>query len=64
MFAKQLKNYLADIPDDSNILVFVQKTNEVRQLIFKDLDRNYNGHVIIDAEYDVPPKETRIKRGA
>lgn len=62
MLAIQLKNYLESVPDDANILVFVQKTNEVRQLIMSDLDRNSYGHVIIDAEYEVPPKHTTIKR--
>lgn len=32
MLAKELKNYLNKVPDDTNILVFVAKTNEVRQL--------------------------------
>jgi hypothetical protein len=62
MLAIQLKNYLESVPDEANILVYVQKTNEVRQLLFSDLDRNHNGHVVIDAEYDVPPKLTTIER--
>ena len=62
MLAIQLKNYLESVPDDSNILIFINKTGEVRQLIYSDLDRNANGHVIIDAEYDVPPKHTTIIR--
>lgn len=61
MLAIQLKNYLKDVPDDANILIFVAKTNEVRQLIFSDLDRNHNGHIVIDAEYEVPPKVTVIR---
>jgi hypothetical protein len=28
-----------------------------------DLDINNNKNLIIDAEYDVPPKHTRIERG-
>lgn len=60
MLAIQLKNYLKDVPDNANILIFVAKTNEVRQLIFSDLDRNHNGHIVIDAEYEVPPKVTVI----
>ena len=63
MLAIQLKNFLSKIPDESNIMIFVNKTGEVRQLIMSDLDRNQHGHIIIDAEYDVPPKHTVIERG-
>jgi len=62
MLAKQLKNYLESVPDDSNILIFVHKTGEERQLLMADLDRNNYGHVVIDAEYDVPSKVTIINR--
>jgi len=51
MQAIQLKNYLQSVPDETNILVYVQKTNEVRHLIMSDLDHNHNGAIIIDAEY-------------
>ena len=61
MLAIQLKNYLASVPDEANIMIFIQKTGETRQLIFSDIDRDQNGHIIIDAEYDVPPKTTKIK---
>lgn len=61
MLAIQLKNYLENVPDEANIMVFVEKTSEVRQLLMSDLDRNGDGHIIIDAEYDVPPKTTIIK---
>lgn len=60
MLAIELKNYLNGVPDGANILIFVEKTNEVRQLIFSDLDRNHNGHVVIGAEYEVQPKVTVI----
>ena len=60
MLAIELKNYLNGVPDDANILIFVEKTNDVRQLIFSDLDRSHNGHVVIDAEYEVQPKVTVI----
>ena len=51
MQAIQLKNYLQSVPDETNILVYVQKTNEVRHLIMSDLDQDHNGAIIIDAEY-------------
>ena len=63
MLAKQLKNYLKEISDEANIMIFVSKISEVRQLRFDDLDINHNGHVIIDAEYVVPAKKTTISRG-
>lgn len=62
MLAIQLKNYLKTVPDDANILVFVEKHSEVRQLLMSDLDVIENGHVIIDAEYLVPSKYTTIER--
>ena len=62
MLAIQLINYLTTIPDEANILIYVGKTNETRQLIFEDLDvRGSDGHVVIDAEYDVPSKLTIIQ---
>jgi len=63
MLAIQLKNYLENIPDEANVLIFVNKTGEVRQLVMADLDRNQYGHIIIDAEYSIPVKHTTIKRG-
>lgn len=60
MLAVQLKNYLNSIPDEANILIFVHKTGEERQLIDSDLDINANGHIIIDAEYEVPTTNTSI----
>ena len=60
MLAIQLKNYLKEIPDEANILIFVQKENEVRQLIMSDLDKTHEGHIVIDAEYKVPVKVTKI----
>jgi hypothetical protein len=57
-----LKNYLENIPDEANVLIFVNKTGEVRQLVMADLDRNQYGHIIIDAEYSVPAKHTTIER--
>lgn len=62
MLAIQLKNYLTKIPDETNVLIYVNKIGEVRQLIMSDLDRNQYGHIIIDAEYVVPPKYTKIKK--
>ena len=62
MLAIQLKNYLTNIPDDANILVYVSKTNEIRQLIFNDLDLRHDGHLVIDADYKVPAKLTVIER--
>ena len=62
MLAIQLKNYLKTVPDDANILVFVEKHSEVRQLLMSDLDVIENGHVIIDAEYLVFSKYTTIER--
>ena len=63
MLAIQLKNYLENVPDEANVLIFTKKTNETRQLIMSNLDRNQHGHIIIDAEYDVPVKHTIIERG-
>ncbi len=60
MLAVQLKNYLSSIPDEANVLIFVHKTGEVRQLIDSDLDRDANGDIIIDAEYEVPAKDTSM----
>ena len=60
MLAIQLKNYLIDIPDVTNILIFVEKTKEIRQLIMSDLDKNHDGNIVIDAEYEVPAKQTTI----
>ena len=62
MLAIQLKNYLKNIPDESNIMIYVEKTTEVRQLCMADIDRDQDGRIIIDAEYKVPAKYTRIKR--
>jgi hypothetical protein len=58
MQAIQLKNYLQSVPDETNILVYVQKTNEVRHLIMSDLDQNHDGAIIIDAEYRADDKHT------
>ncbi len=63
MLAIQLKNYLKNVPDEANILIFTKKGNETRQLLMSDLDRNRDGHIVIDAEYAVPVKHTIIKRG-
>ena len=63
MLVKQLKNYLESILDEANVLIYINKTNEIRQLIMSDLDRNQHGHIVIDAEYDVQPKYTEIKKG-
>jgi len=61
MLAYELKEYLAKIPDEANILIFVQKYNEIRQLLFADIDRDgATGHVIIDAEYKPPVKRHMI----
>jgi hypothetical protein len=60
MLAIQLKNFLQNVSDDANILVFVNKTGETRQLLFSDLDKDADGHIVIDAEYEVPPKKINI----
>ena len=62
MLVKQLKNYLDNIEDDVNVLVFVSKIDEERQLIFSDIDINQDGNIVIDAEYIVPPKHVTIKK--
>jgi len=56
MKAIQLKNFLQEVPDEADILIFINKTNEVRQLIMSDLDKTAQGHIVIDAEYRVPTK--------
>ena len=61
MLAIQLKNYLNRFPDEANVLIYVSKTGEVRQLIMSDLDRK-NGNIVIDAEYVPPVKHTTIER--
>lgn len=61
MLVGQLKNYLSGIPDDKNVLIFTTKENEARQLLFGDIDKLPSGNIIIDAEYIVPAKETRIE---
>jgi hypothetical protein len=63
MLAIQLKNYLESVPDMANILIYVAKTGDVRQLRDFDLDRTHEGNIVIDAEYKVPAKETNIERG-
>ena len=63
MLAIQLKNYLESIPDEAIILVYVQKENEVRQLLMADLDKTHEGHIVIDAEYKVKPKLTELQNG-
>ena len=60
MLAIQLKNYIESLADSTNILIFVGKTGETRQLIMSDLDMNADGNILIDAEYEVPPKHTTI----
>lgn len=62
MLAKQLKNYLENVPDEKNIMIFVEKIKEVRQLRMSDLDLNCDGNIVIDAEYKVPTKHTIINR--
>ena len=58
MLAKQLKNYLESVPDEANILVYTQENDDVRQLLFGDLDRTYDGNIVIDASYEPEPKIT------
>ena len=60
MLAIQLKNYLNNVPDEANIMVFVGKTGKVRQLRMADIDSCHDGIIIIDAECDVPAKHTNI----
>jgi hypothetical protein len=62
MLAIQLKNYLESVPDNANILIYVNKTDEVRSLLNSDLDRDSKGSIIIDAEYKVPTKNTTMTR--
>jgi len=62
MLAIQLKNYLENLSQDTNILIFTAKDGETRQLIMSDLDLNNDGNVVIDAEYTVPVKHTTIER--
>jgi hypothetical protein len=62
MLAIQLKNYLTSIKDDANIMIYVAKANEERQLLFSDFDVNSDGNLVIDAEYEVPVKKTYIER--
>jgi hypothetical protein len=57
MLAIQLKNYLESVPDNANILIYVNKTDEVRSLLNSDLDRDSKGSIIIDAEYKAPTKK-------
>jgi len=60
MLAIQLKNWLESVPDMKNVLIYVKKTNETRQLLFTDFDTNADGNIVIDAEYEVPPRYTKI----
>ena len=61
MLAIQLKNYLTTVPDNANILIYVQKENEVRQLLMGDLDKDHDGNIVIDAEYKIEPKLTILR---
>jgi hypothetical protein len=54
MLVKQLKNYLSGLKDNANVMVYVGKTDEVRHLVFNDIDRDHSGDIIIDAEYKIP----------
>jgi hypothetical protein len=63
MLAIQLKNYLTSIKDDANIMIYVAKANEERQLLFSDFDVNSDGNLVIDAEYEVPVRKLVIERG-
>jgi hypothetical protein len=45
------------VPDNANILIYVNKTDEVRSLLNSDLDRDSKGSIIIDAEYKAPTKK-------
>jgi hypothetical protein len=60
MLAIELRKFLDKIPDDANILIYVTITNDIRQLIFSDIDKNHDGNFVIDAEYDVPTKQTIV----
>jgi hypothetical protein len=62
MLAIQLKNYLENLSEDTNILIFTAKEGEPRQLIMSDLNLNSDGNIVIDAEYIVPVKHTTIER--
>jgi len=62
MLAIELKNYLSKFPDETNIMIFVSKNKETRQLLMSDLDVNYDGNIVINSEYDVPIKYTIIER--
>ena len=61
MLAIQLKNYLSNVPDEANILIYTITENDERQLLMSDLDRNHDGNIVIDAEYKVKIKSTTIK---
>lgn len=62
MLIVQLKNYLSTMRDDANVLIYVGKTGEARQLLDSDLDITSFGHLVIDAEYEVPARQTTIVR--
>lgn len=59
MLAIQLKNYLSQVPDDTNVLIFTAVGGETRQLLFTDIDRG-NNNIVIDAEYTPTVKKTII----
>jgi len=61
MLAIQLKNYLSNVPDETNILIYTITENDERQLLMGDLDKNCDGNIIINAEYKTKVKSTTIK---
>lgn len=62
MLAITLKEYLKGVPDEINILIFTTIGGDTRQLIMGDIDVNHEGNIVIDAEYSVPVKTTKIER--
>jgi hypothetical protein len=63
MLAIELKNYLSKFSNETNVMIFVSKNKETRQLLMSDLNVNYNGNIVVNSEYDVPIKYTIIERG-
>ena len=64
MLATELIEYLKTLPKHSNVLVYVPRFNETRQLLMSDIDRNKDGNVVIDADYQPPVKVTTINPGS
>ena len=60
MLVIDLKNYLKNLSDITNVLIFSNFERKTRQLIPTDLTVNNDNNIVINAEYQTPVKKTLI----